>query len=71
MTEQVIRYKSKSGRLFATVTEADEYDLYLIRLKAVNNIVNDGGDPLIRFASTGDCAEFIVRHRDMLLKALK
>lgn len=48
-----------------------EWDEQIRMLKDLHNLLDDGGNPMVRFASTGECAEWIYNNRAEILDVLK
>ncbi len=70
MIEQVTKWRDRFGRLYDSKAKAAAAEAEHARYLAVRALVDDGHSPLIRFASTSDCADWIVRNRVQLIEAL-
>ena len=64
-------WKDQSGGFHATKEQADRSDLLDRRFRAARSLVDDGHFPLIRFASTTDCAYWIAEHWDDLKREME
>lgn len=64
-------WKDQSGGFHATKEQAERSDLLTKRFHAARSLVDDGHSPLIRFASTTDCAYWIAENWDELKKVME
>jgi hypothetical protein len=71
MSEQVTKWRTKHGMLADSPEAAAKLEADIDILKALHRLLDDGGSALIRFAGTGDCAEWILRHRVELMEILR
>lgn len=71
MAEQVTLWRDNSGATHATREQAEAADLYWCRYRAIDKILDDGGDRNVRMPSVAHLTEIILRHREAILEALK
>lgn len=71
MSEQVTKWRTKHGMLADSPEAATKLENEIDMFRAIHHLLDDGGSSLIRFAGTGDCAEWILRHRIELMEILR
>lgn len=70
MAVQFTAWKDSRGGVHDTAEKADAADLNYRRFRSAYDLLNDGGNPIIRFASTAECAGWIADNWPALKKAM-
>lgn len=69
--KQVTAWETERGTLHKTPEDAAETEFRRKAYTALSHLLNDGGSTIIRFASSGECALWMIEHRHKVLEILK